>query len=164
MDINAQTKARVMEVVGKYNDAKGDKRQGVDVAIGCDRKEFEKYFGPELTGVLFSAFIDGVWQLKDPQPSKHVDCGQHAVNLDGNRYAVKPKIRKFVPVQDTEKIVAIIRLALGKAQDNIVLSMFKKLGRDIELELKPSEPGLPLTDDGTSNLSDRQMEIVKQPA
>lgn len=161
MEINAQAKARVMEVIGKYNDAQGDKRQGVDVAIGCDRKQFQKYFGRELTDVLFSAFVNGVWQLKDPQPSKHVDCVRHAVNLDGNRYDVKPRIRKFVPVQDTEKIVVIIRLTLGKAQDNIVLSMFKQLGRDIQFEIAPSQPGLPLSEEGTSNLSDRTVEIKK---
>jgi hypothetical protein len=164
LEINAKTKARVIEVMGRYNDAKGDKRQGVDVAIGCGPKACEDYFGKELADVLFSAYVDGTWRLKDPQPSKHVDCVNHAIDLDGNRYVCKPKIKKFIPVDDTEKIVAIIRLKLGKAQGNIVRDMFTKLGTDIDLRIEPSEQDLPLDDDGTTNLSDRQMEVFPREA
>jgi len=163
MEINYNAKARVLNILAKFNEGKGETKRAVDVSIGCDRDQFAKAFGLQLCNVIFAAYVaedkdeDGCWKLKSPKLSKRHMPGNHKVEIDGHRFVMTPRVVKFVPVEDTEKVVAVLRIELGQAQENIVKTLYSKLGNEVTLRLEPSEMELPL---GT-NLSDRKMEVVK---
>jgi hypothetical protein len=162
MEINCNTKARILNLVAKYNEGKGETKRAVDVSLGCDRNQFAKTFGLQLCNVIFAAYVAdeqevGCWKLKSPKLSKRHIPGNHKIAIDGHGFVMTPKVLKFIPVEDTEKVVAILRIELGQAQENIIKMLYAKLGNEVSLMLEPSEMELPL---GT-NLADRKMEIVK---
>jgi hypothetical protein len=166
MDINYQGKACVKKYTGTYNEAKDGTVREVDISIGLDKSQFMAAFGEELTDVVFSAFVyemddddeqtDGVWKLKAPKPSKAVVCSHHKVDVEGDEIEVQPKIRAFIPVEDTEKVNAVIRLELGQAQVKLRRKLEDCVGVFVDLSIKPKQ--LSVED---AKAMGQQMTIIK---
>lgn len=162
--INAKTKARIRKYSGIWNEGKDGTTREVDFELGRTRSESVATFGQQLTDAVFAGFVtdkndDGSWKLKNPKPSKLVVCQQHQVKIDGEGFVVQPRIRGFRTVEDTPKIVAVIRMHLGVAQVALRKKLEDRVGEEVNIEIEPSNMELPLGQ--TSNLSDRQLEIIK---
>ena len=166
--INSKSKMRIRKYTGTYNQAKDGTVREVDLELGLSRDESRVALGDTLTDAVFAGYTDGEesggghWKLKNPKPSSRVVCSQHSVKIDGDGFVVQPRLRAFQTVEDTQKIVAIIRLQLGVAQVALRKKLEDRVGEEVHVEIEPSELPLPLGE--TSNLSDRQLEIVKGAA
>lgn len=162
--INVATKMRVEQYKVVANNSKDGTLREVDLELGLTRDQANKALGEQLTSAVFAGYTTdedsaGEWKLKNPKPSKRVVCQQHNVRIDGDGFVVQPKLRAFKTVDDTEKVVALIRLHLGQAQTALRRKLEDTVGNEVMVEIEPTNMDLPLGE--TSNLSDRQLEIIK---
>lgn len=163
MEIRYAGKALVEKYVGLYSRSNNAMVREVDIAIGLTRDAFELVFGSEMAEVVFASYLKdeagiGQWKLKSAKPAKCVVCEQHKIDIEGIGIDCQPRVKAWTPIGDSESVVAVISLRLGQPQVKLRRLLEDCVGVLIDIDIKPSQMDL---SDGTTNLSDRHMEIVK---
>lgn len=162
-------KALVKKYVGKFNEGNAGTEREIDLEIGCTRTQAKERFGEEMAEAVFAAFgsqpadgepedvHEGIWRLKAMKPSKRIICEAHKVTLAGDIVITcEPKVLRFAPLDEsTEKVIALVRLQLGKAQAKQRRFLEDAVGCEIDVKFEAQRIELPLGDRAA------QLDIIK---
>jgi len=168
LELNARTKAKVLDIPLKLSEKKEEPNWAVHFGINATHDQLGKMVGDRVAQAIFSSFVasedngdgNGTWVLKKPRPATR--CELHKITIDGGpAISTEPMIKHFETLKDTEKVRMVVAVRIGKAQIALLMKLIKKQGSECEFEIVPSLQNLPLGDSPAMNLSE-QPKIVKK--
>lgn len=167
LEINARTKAKVLDIPLKLSEKKEEPNWAVHFGINATRDQLGKMVGTRVAGAIFSSFVasedngngDGTWVLKKPTPATR--CELHRITIDGGQaIATEPKVKYFELLKDTEKVRMVVAIKIGKSQSQLLSKLIKKQGNECEFQIEPSLQDLPLGNQPAANMSE-QPKLIK---
>ena len=153
MRINGNFNAHVYHYGGRART--DDNRRFVDIEVSRGREELGDMLDNGLAEAVFAGYVTeiahhddgdeavGMWKLKNPKPSKRVVPEMHRIKTGDHAYDGQPSILRFVPIEDSDRVLVQIRLPIGEAQGLLRRELEDSLGGHVDISFAPSQMELP---------------------